>query len=166
MSSNNSSGYAYIVVPNVELKDFATTGAKTILEDLVLSRSIESHAVLLKSEGVFSFSSFDTVSNGYLNVSTDDSGFPQGWRVAIGKGPVVGIIKEIQGKESNATAGIEFSFADPTHASPASTILISMDRDFIPSQSGIGYCGSDAPTSWSAKANAMSDGSSVLLECS
>jgi chondroitin AC lyase len=166
MSSNNSSGYAYIVVPNVELKDFATTGAKTILEDLVLSWSIESHAVLLKSEGVFSFSSFDTVSNGYLNVSTDDSGFPQGWRVAIGKGPVVGIIKEIQGKESNATSGIEFSFADPTHASPASTILISMDRDFIPSQSGIGYCGSDAPTSWSAKANAMSDGSSVLLECS
>ena len=192
--SSSSSSYAYIVVPDVELNVFSTTAA-TILSDLVISRSVESHAVLLQSEGALMFTVFDEVpKNGYLNVSTENDGFPEGWRAAVGGGPTTGIMKLENGGmskrreggggegmvaqkgaventpeiESNVTASgmIEFSLSDPSHATPARTVLISVDRSFTPSRIGEGMsCGSDAPVGWSAEVTVGVDGSGVQLKC-
>jgi len=180
-SLNETFGYAYIVVPDIGLDEFASSGASTILADLVFSRSVESHAVLLKSEGVLFFSVFDEVPKGdYLNVSTANEGFPVGWSLAIGGGPLTGIMKEIEGGGGGGGRGgerlrshganssfIEFSLSDPSHSTPAKEFLISVDRTFTPSRPGEGlYCGSSAPSGWSAEvSNGKTDGSGVHLEC-
>jgi len=212
--SSLSSSYAYIVVPDVDLNVFATTGAAAILNDLVISRSVESHAVLLQSEGVLMFTVFDEVpQNGYLNVSTENDGFPVGWRVSVAGGPSTGIMQQENGgmskrrergggggvamavqngaventpegrggmavqngaventpeieSSSSASGTIEFSMSDPSHATPASTILINVDRSLTPSRIGIGMsCGSDAPVGWSAEVTVGVDGSGTQLKC-
>ena len=74
------------------------------------------------------FTVFDEVpQNGYLNVSTENDGFPVGWRVAVAGGPSTGIMKQENGgmskrRERGGRGGDSADTAKDTDADTGGTI--------------------------------------------